>query len=129
MSEQQQPRSGFTRTVTKKAVGPIVASAATAGTAFLIRKGSEVWEERVRPKLEEKGGGKAVASEALDGLRQRLPDAATEKLDAVSSKLSGEGDSGETASPASATTDDREQERRQRQQRRQQRKRALDKAS
>jgi hypothetical protein len=46
-----------------------------------MRKGAEVQHGTVQPKIEEKGGGKAVASEALDGVRERLP-ALSEKLDA-----------------------------------------------
>src|SRR5881397_3579209 len=98
MSDQRQSTgsSGFTNHVAKKALAPIVASGATAATAYLLRKGSELWRNTVQPKIEERGGGKAVASEALNGLRERLPAAATEKLEGLSSKVTGDEQSERT---------------------------------
>ena len=127
MSEQNTSSSGFTNHVAKKALAPIVASGATAATAYLLRKGSELWRNTVQPKIEERGGGKAVASEALNGLRERLPAAATEKLGGLSSKVTGDEQSESTAS--SVSNGDREQDRREREQRRQQRRQALEAGS
>ena len=127
MSEQNTSGSSFTNHVAKKALAPIVASGATAATAYLLRKGSELWRNTVQPKIEERGGGKAVASEALNGLRERLPAAATEKLEGLSSKVTGDEQSERTAS--SVSNGDREQDRREREQRRQKRRRALEAGS
>jgi hypothetical protein len=133
MTEEQQSRKGggFTNAVTKKALAPIVASAATAGTAYLVKKGSQVWSETLLPKIQEKGGGRAVASDALGGIAERLPTQATEKLDALKSKVGGEGSESEsqpTEVATSADSGDRDQERLEREQRRQQRKRTLEQA-
>ena len=127
MTEQQASGAGFTRQIAKKALAPIVTSAVAAITAYLMRKGAEVWQEHVQPKLEERGGGKAVATEALENVRERLPDSA-EKLDEVTSKVSGEGGEESSEAPAAATDDDRAKERRKREQRRRQRRKALDQA-
>ena len=130
MSEQGQntSRSGFTNHVAKKALAPIVASGATAATAYLLRKGSQVWQDTLQPKIAERGGGKAVASEAFSGLRERLPAAATEKFEGLSSKVTGEQPS-PTSTASSVSNGDREQDRREREQRRQKRRRALEAGS
>ena len=75
MSEQEQAPSGrgFTRHVAKKALEPIVAAAATAATGYVIRKGAEIWQAKVLPKIEERGGSMAVATDALDSVREQLP--------------------------------------------------------
>lgn len=125
--EQQQAKrgGGFTKTVAKKALAPIVASAATAATAYGLRKGVEVWHETVNPKIDEKGGVKAVANEALDALRERLPDSALKKAGGLATRVSSplERSSG---NDATASDGDRAEERRRREQRRQQRRRALE---
>jgi hypothetical protein len=128
MTEQQAAGGGFTRHIAKKALAPIVASAATAITAYLMRKAAEVWEQQLQPKLEERGGGKAVATETLENVRERLPDSASEKLDELSSKVSSEGGEDSSEAPAAAADDDRAKERRKREQRRRQRRKALDQA-
>jgi hypothetical protein len=106
--EQQQKRSGggFVHTITKRALAPVVASAATAVTAFLIRKGTELWQEKVQPKLDERGGASAVAREALESVGDKLP----------------------TSQAASTEDADRDDERRKREQRRAQRRRSLENA-
>ena len=139
--EQQQQSSGggFTRAVTKKALAPIVATAATAATGYAIRKGTELWQEKVAPKLEERGGGMAVATETLEAVKEKLPldavkdkvpvDAVKEKLpvDAVKDKLPGGGDEN-VSSGDSADDAKREQERHKREQRRTQRRKSLEQA-
>src|SRR5438067_4328441 len=56
----------------KKALTPLLAAAATAGTTYLTRKTTEVWQQDVAPKVREKGGGMAVAKEALEKVADRL---------------------------------------------------------
>jgi hypothetical protein len=120
----------------KKALTPLLAAAATAGTTYLTRKTAEVWQEDVLPKLRDKGGGKAVAKEALEKVAHRLSGRPAQLLTEVAERL------GETAPVASVgdrgPTEDggatepetqREEERKQRQQRRQQRQRALQKSA
>jgi hypothetical protein len=112
--EQAGKRAGFVSTVAKRALAPIVASAMTAITAFLMRKAAEIWEQQRQPKIEEKGGGRAVVGET--------PESSADKT------------SGEVTAPAEKPkpedegTDDaaREDERRRREQRRKQRRKALE---
>jgi hypothetical protein len=125
----------------KKALAPLAAAAATAGTTYLMRKAEEIWEQRVLPKLREKGGGQAVVkgalekagerlggSDALSGLAERVTEKArpavkevADKLpDKVADKLPDTGGSGSEPDAA------REKERKARKQRRQQRQRALE---
>ena len=141
MSEpgEQQQSGGFGRTVAKKALAPVVATAATAATGYAVRKGTELWQEKVAPKLAERGGGMAVASETLGAVKDKLPvdamkdklpvDAVKDKLpavDAVKEKLPvGEGSSG----GGPAQDKEREQERRKREQRREQRRKSLEQAT
>lgn len=129
MTEEQQAGrgGGFTKSVTKKALAPIVASAATAATAYGMQKGVEIWHGIVRPKIEEKGGVKAVANEALDGLRERLPDSALKKLDRLASRVTNPPERYD-GRDATVSDGDREEERRRREQRRQQRRRAFEQA-
>jgi hypothetical protein len=100
---QQQKGSGggFVHTITKRALAPLVATA----TAYLIRKLTELWQQSVQPKLEERGGANAVVREAIDSVGEKLP------------------------TPQSAATDDtdRDKERRKREQRRAQRRKSLEK--
>jgi hypothetical protein len=128
MTEHQEQGTGFTRHLAKKALAPIVTSAATAITAYLMRKAAEAWQERVQPQLEERGGGKAVATEALENVRERLPASASEKLDELSANVSGGAGEESPQAPAVAADDDRAKERRKREQRRRQRRKALDQA-
>ena len=147
--EQQQQSSGFGRTVAKKALAPVVATAATAATGYAVRKGTQLWQDKVAPKLAERGGGMAVASETLGAVKDKLPavdavkdklpvDAVKDKLpavDAVKEKLPIEavkeklpvGEGSSTSGPAQAK--EREQERRKREQRREQRRKSLEQAS
>jgi hypothetical protein len=118
---------GFKETVAKKALAPIVASAAAAATAYLMQKSAEVWHVTLQPKIEEKGGGKAVASEALEGIRERLPDSVSEKLDGLASMVSAHEQFG--GEDATASNRDRADERRRREQRRRQRRHALEQTS
>src|SRR5438093_7186196 len=119
---------GLSSAVAKKTLAPIAASAATAGTAYLTRKAAEVWREQLSPKVQEKGGGRAVVKEALETAAGKLGGRGSKALGALADLV---GDGGRTeASPESAadkSTDvQRDEERRQRQQRRRQRQRALE---
>ena len=146
--QQQGTGDSFKRTVVKKALAPVVATAATAATGYAVRKGTELWQEKVAPKLAERGGGMAVASETLGAVKDKLPvdavkdklpvdavkdklpdvDAVKEKLpiDAVKEKLPVGGESSSTGGPADDK--ERQQERRKREQRRQQRRKSLEQA-
>ena len=51
--QQQKAGDSFSRTVAKKALAPVVATAATAATGYAVRKGTALWQEKVAPKLAE----------------------------------------------------------------------------
>ena len=127
-----------------KALTPLVATAATAGTTYLTRKTTEIWHEALMPKVREKGGVKPLAKEVLENLADRLSGRPAQLVTELAGQL-GEGarsespvDQGSTGkggatkaegSRASEPEPDREEERKQRQQRRQQRQRALQKSA
>jgi hypothetical protein len=137
-SNTSDQRGGLKSAIAKKALAPIVASAATAGTAYLLRKGSEVWQEKLEPKVREKGGGRAVARETLEGVAGKVGGSTSDKLRALAGKLGDEGSAAASSpkaspSPASRPSDSAsdaaaEEERRKRGQRRQQRRRTLEQA-
>jgi|ERR671931_1091034 hypothetical protein len=115
MAEQQS--RGFTHKLARRAFAPVAHAAVTAGTAFLTRKAMQLWQDRIQPKIEERGGGRAVAKETLETV--------ADKAGPVSGPVGSlaEKVGGEEASPSS-----RDAERKQREQRRNQRRRALEKS-
>src|SRR5437763_5721762 len=80
----------------KKALTPLLAAAATTGATYLTRKSSEIWQEDVLPKVREKGGGKAVAKEALEKVAGRLSGRYAQLVSGLAEKL-GEGSGGDEA--------------------------------
>jgi hypothetical protein len=122
MADQQQAKPSFKHAVVKKALAPIVATAATAATTYLMRKAVELWHESVQPKLEEKGGAEALAHQAAGAVSSKLQPVSA----AVTAK--GGGDEPDEAQDAPEPDADRGKERRQREQRRKQRAKALDQA-
>jgi hypothetical protein len=127
-----------------KALTPLLAAAATAGTTYLTRKTAEIWHEAVQPKMHEKGGVKPLAKEALENLAERLSGRPAQVVAELAERLgegaqskppvdqSSTGKGGATKpedSRASEPEPDREEERKQRQQRRQQRQKALQKSA
>jgi|SRR5215210_106791 len=159
MADDSQPTDGGRRnsfvkdlssSAAKKALAPLAATAATAGTAYVMRKGNEVWQERVLPKVREKGGGKAVAREALEKGANRLGGRGAEALSGLARRLGEQSGQQQPAAaqqqpaaaqeqpaaaqqqPAAAEESppepdgQREEERKKRQQRRAQRQRTLE---
>jgi hypothetical protein len=114
----EQPKKGpsFTGTIARRALAPIVTAAATAATGYLMRKAAEVWEQKVQPKIEEKGGGRAVVQDTLETAADKVGGPASEQLGSVAEQPDDGG----------AEDGDREQERRRREQRRKQRRKALE---
>jgi hypothetical protein len=108
-----QTRHKITRSLSKRAATPLAQAAVTAGTAYLTRKAMQLWQEKLQPKIEEKGGASALATEAIENVKsvaeQAVPDSVTK-------------------SSSSSKSSSSEAERRQRKQRRDQRARALDKS-
>ena len=125
MADEQQARPSFKHAVAKKALAPVVASVATAVTTYLMRKAAELWQERLQPKVEEKGGAEALARQAAGAVSDKLAPVS----EAVSAKVGSEEPEpqAETAKPPESDAD-RGEERRKREQRRKQRRKALDQA-
>src|SRR4051812_24725727 len=78
----------------KKALTPLLAAAATAGTSYLTRKSTEIWQQDVLPKVREKGGGKAVAKETLEKVAGRLSGRYAQMISGVAERL-GDGSESE----------------------------------
>ena len=129
--KQQSKQRGFLSTITKRALAPVVATAATAATGYALRKGSELWEQWLRPKVQEKGGGRALARETLESAAAKIGGPISETTSALADKV-GKDDTGqELPAPAQAgPLDDakRERDRQQRERRRQERRQALEQA-
>jgi hypothetical protein len=108
MADEQQAKPSFKHAVVTKALAPVVATVATAVASYLLRKGMELWQETVQPKLDERGGAEAVVREASDKVGSAVSDA--------------------TPDEPEASDEDRDDERKKREQRRQQRRRKLEQA-
>jgi hypothetical protein len=129
--QQNSKERGFVKTITKRALAPIVATAATAATGFTIRKGTELWEQKLRPKVQEKGGGLALARETLENAAAKVGGPVSEKMSGLADKVGANGGGHDSPAPAPGnlvSNGEREQERRQRKQRRQERRQALERA-
>jgi hypothetical protein len=141
-SADRQGGNGFfkelSRSAVKRALAPLAATAATAGTAYLTRKATQIWHETVVPKVRDKGGGRAFTKDALEQAARKLPggrgsgllrDLARrfdERSAPSESAASQTPRSGTQAAESAAADPRREQERRERQRRREQRQRALE---
>ncbi|HSC50144.1 MAG TPA: hypothetical protein VLD16_07760 [Gaiellaceae bacterium] len=135
---QDAKENGFMRTMTKRALAPIVATAATAVTGYAIRKGAEVWEQELRPKIAEKGGGRALARETLGHAAATVSGAVesarplSEKMSSLSETVRSEQGAGadvpSDAPERSVNDAERKAERQRREQRRQERRHALEQA-
>ena len=118
MSDGAKP--SFKHALAKKALAPVVTSVATAITAFLMRKAAELWQQKLQPKVEEKGGAEAIARDAMNAVSRKVAPV----TDTVASKTGG----GSESSSSSSSDDDREQGRREREQRRAKRRKTLEQA-
>jgi len=113
----------------KKALAPIVHSAVTAGTAYLTRKAMQTWQKKLLPKIEERGGGRAVARKTLATAAEKVGGPASEKISSVADKLGGEDSArqpAESTGSSGTLNAGREAERRRREKRRNERRRALE---
>src|SRR3954447_26317931 len=94
----------FTRTAAKRALAPLAHAAVTAGTAYLTRRAMRLWQEKVQPKIEERGGGRSLAKETIQTVAEK------------------------TGATSATSSSSREADRRGREQRRKQRRGALEKS-
>ena len=119
MAEQQS--KGFMHKISKRAFAPLAQAVVTAATAYLTKKGMEVWRDKIQPKIEERGGARSVAKETVETAKKSAKETvetAKETVEAVTEK----------AGVASTSSSNRETERKQREKRRTQRRNALEKS-
>ena len=113
-SEQADGRKqSFIRATAMRALAPLLATGLSAISAYLARKASALAQEKLLPKLQEKGGGRGVAGEALTAVADKVPEPVSAPIESLAEKVEGD-DAG------------RESQRRGREQRRKQRRRALE---
>jgi hypothetical protein len=115
MAEQQS--NGFTHKIAKRALAPLAHAAVTAATAYLMKKAMRVWQDKIQPRIEERGGGRTVAKETLETVAEKAGPASG-PVGSLAEKVGGEEES----------SSGREAERKQREQRRKQRRRSLEKS-
>jgi hypothetical protein len=113
----ESSKDGLMRRMLKSAATPILASIASAGSAYLTRKAAALAQEKVLPKIREKGGASAAAKETFENVAGKVAGPAEETLSALAEKVRGD-DTNDAKS--------RERARRGREQRRRQRRRTLD---
>jgi len=87
--ENHDRSDGLVRRMAKSAATPIMASVATAASAYLTRKGTELVREKLLPKIREKGGGRAAAKETLENVAGKVAGPAEETLSALKDKVRG----------------------------------------
>ena len=56
--------------IAKKVLVPLAASAASAATAYVVKKAPDVFREKVLPKIRENGGFESLAQDLLERLRE-----------------------------------------------------------
>src|SRR5689334_15032634 len=115
-------KGGFVSKVSKRAFTPLAQAVVTAGTAYLTRKGMQLWQDKLQPKIEERGGGRTVVKETLETVAEKAGPASA-PVATVAEKFGG--DEGSSAQNPSSG---RDAERRQRAQRRSQRRSAVQKS-
>ena len=120
MAEAEQATPSFKRAVAKRALAPVVASVSTAATTFLMRKGAQLWQERLQPKVEEQGGAEALGRKALEAVSRAVAPVS----ETAAAKVTHEDE----PAPEASAHDDRDDERRERERRRAQRRKALEQA-
>ena len=143
----EKAEHGFVKELSSSAVKlllePLAVTAATAGTGYLMRKTTQIWNESVLPKVHDKGGGKAFVKDALDqaasklpggrgsdfvrGLAKHLEDKSPARQTSARATEQPAQQAGSRAPEDAATDPKRERQRQERQRRREQRQRELEK--
>ena len=70
---RQSAKHGFVSKVSKRAFTPLAQAAVTAGSAYLTRKAMQLWQDKLQPKLEDRGGSRTVAKEVLETVAEKAP--------------------------------------------------------
>lgn len=115
------------RTVESKVLVPLAATAVSAGVSYLARKLPLILEEKVLPKLREKGAPQIA--DKVESVASVLPGAGSpEASDGGEERGAERADESSGPDDSGPSNDEREAERQKREQRRQERKRALSSA-
>ena len=144
--DTKKGEKGFVKELSSSAVKrllePLAVTAATAGTGYLMRKTTKIWNESVLPKVHDKGGGKAFVKDALEQAASKLPGGrgsdwvrglAKHLEDGIPAQAKSTpatkapAQAGSRAAQDAATDPKRERQRQERQRRREQRQRELEK--
>ena len=115
MAEAQQSGSsaGFTRTVVRKALAPLAHAAVTAGSAYLARKAIHLWQEKVQPRIEERGGGRSFAKKTLHDVADKSGPASG-AVSTLADKVGGDEAGSKSKSKSSSSFKANQRRRRQR---------------
>ena len=110
--------------IAKKVLVPLAASAASAATAYVVKKAPDVFREKVLPKIRENGGFESLAQDLLERLREVADSVAHVELPGMHDGRSTSAGGG--GSPPRRTMSDaqRERERKERAARRRARRQA-----
>jgi hypothetical protein len=119
---RQSTKHSLVSKASKRAFAPLAQAVVTAGSAYLTRKAMKLWQEKLQPRLEERGGGRTVAKEALETVAEKAGPASG-PVESLAEKVGGE-DEGSGGKASSS----RDAERRKREQRRNQRRKAVEKS-
>jgi hypothetical protein len=114
---RQSAKHSIVSKASKRAFAPLAQAAVTAGSAYLTRKGMQIWQEKVQPKIDERGA-RTVAKETLETVAEKAGPASG-PVESLAEKVGGEDESSASS---------RDAERRKREQRRNQRRKAVEKS-
>jgi hypothetical protein len=118
---RQSAKHSFVSKASKRAFTPLAQAVVTAGSAYLTRKAMQLWQEKLQPKIDERGA-RAVAKETLETVAEKAGPVSG-PVESLAEKVGSE----EETTGAKATSG-RDAERSQRAKRRNQRRSALEKS-
>jgi hypothetical protein len=86
-ADRKEPSTqGLGATVAQRAVKPIAAAAVTAGAAYLTRKSSELWRQKLAPKIRAQGGARAAAENTIKRASETIGDRASPTISALTER-------------------------------------------
>src|ERR1051325_5319430 len=102
-----QTRHKITRSLSKRAATPLAQAAVTAGTAYLTRKAMQIWQEKLQPKIEEKGGAGAIATDAIENVKSAAEEALPDSMPTSSSSSKSSSSEAERPHPCGSRSHSR----------------------
>jgi hypothetical protein len=95
-------KGDFARRLAHKALMPVVATAASAAAGYAAKKGPDLFEEKVLPKLKEAVGGAGTAVEDIPSRAKSVAGSAGELADGLAQRAKDAAPGGGTAQPRTA---------------------------